>query len=81
MLEEGYKQLKVNARQRAMDYALQARAIGFDSVDMATGRVEKKIFTADELIIDAKKIEEYILSGIEVPKSSSILKATTGPSH
>lgn len=82
MIEEGYKQARLNARQIAITSALQARTIGFDSHDAATGLAEKKAYTAAELVADAKKVEEYLMDGIEPPKApSSIMKATVGPGH
>ena len=81
MIEEGYKQARLNARQIAITSALQARTIGFDSHDATTGLAEKKAYTATELIEDAKKVEEYLMDGMVPPTQSSIIKATTGPAH
>lgn len=80
-IEEGYKQARLGARGQALSFALQARQLGFDSVDMSTGRVEKKVYPASELVGDAKLIEEYLMQDIVPPQRSSIIKATTGPSH
>lgn len=81
MIEEGYKQVKLNSRGAALSYALQARAIGFDEFE-ANGLAKKTAYTAADLLADARLIEAYILDGIEPPKApSSIVKATVGPGH
>lgn len=66
MIEEGYKQVKLNARAAALDRALQARAHG--------ARTES--YSAEELIADAQKIEAYMLDGISPPQPSNIITPT-----
>lgn len=81
-IEEGYKQVRLNKRTEALSFALQARQLGFDSVDVMTGRVEKKTYSVTELVADAGVIEEYLMKDIKPPKApSSIMKATIGPGH
>lgn len=85
-LEEGYKQARVNARCKALDIVLvayQAATGELKRDDTGTGPIafEKAPLTADHMVEEAKKLEAYMLEGIEVPKIPSIIRATTGPSH
>ena len=71
IIEEGYKQARLNTRCKALDLVLvtyQSRGDG-----------PKEVLTASDMVKEAKLLEEYMLEGIQPPQQSSIIKATTGP--
>jgi len=72
-ITEAYKQVKLNARQRAVNDAMEL-------AKLRAGATIREGSSADDLIKDAKKIEAYLMEGIEAPSAvSSIVRATVGP--
>lgn len=72
-ITEAYKQVKLNARQRAVNDAMEL-------AKLRAGGMTGTSTSSDDLIQDAKKIEAYLMEGIEAPSAvSSIVRATVGP--
>ncbi len=74
-IDEGYKQVKLNARQRAVD---DVKAL----IESSKNVIGVQPYTIDDVIAQAKKFEAYYLDGIEaptVPTGMSIVRATRGP--
>ncbi len=75
-IEEGYKQVRLNARCKALD-------IVHSNYVAATGgnaSIGKEMLDAEQMVKQAKIIEEYMLEGISPPPApSTIMRATVGP--
>ena len=69
-IDEAYKQVKLNTRQKAIDYAFMLANANQHMVD------------AKMLLSDAQQIEDYLLRDIEAPKEQprpTIVPATEVP--